>query len=84
MLYETFRRIVAEAGVSEEYGYHDLRRAFASEVGRNLDGKRLQELMRHKDYETTKRYLNMRPSMDGITDHYEAPDLTRKNKRKPG
>ena len=84
MLYETFRRILAEAGVSEEYGFHDLRRAFASEVGQSgrqaTTGTHEAQGLRNDQAVP----LNMRPSMEGVTDHYAAPDLTRKSKRKPG
>ena len=55
---------------------NDLRRAFATVVGRNLDSRTLQVMMRHKDFSTTQRYINMRYQMSGVVDQLEAPDLT--------
>ena len=40
------------------YGFHDLRRGFATENAENL-GMALQAFMRHKCYTTTQKYINM-------------------------
>jgi integrase len=41
------------------YGFHDLRRAFATMNADRLSADALQQLMQHKSYETTKLYVNL-------------------------
>ena len=41
------------------YGFHDLRRAFATMNADRLTGDALQALMRHKSYSTTQQYINI-------------------------
>lgn len=50
------------------YSFHDLRRGFGTITGGNLDSRRLQKTMRHKDFKTTQRYIDMRHQMNGIID----------------
>lgn len=57
------------------YGFHDLRRGFATVTGLKLEGRALQKMMRHKDYQTTLRYVDMRYQLDGVVDQLAAPDL---------
>jgi integrase len=46
------------------YGFHDLRRAFATMNADKLTPDALQALMRHKSYQTTQVYINMARQMD--------------------
>ena len=57
-----------------EVGYSDPATFTMGNAGtevRRIDGKRLQSLMRHQDFSTTKRYLNMRESLNDVTEIYE-------------
>lgn len=76
-LYSHFRAIQEAAGVNKTcrkihehtdscryYGFHDLRRGFASENASKLNAAQLQNLMRHKSYTTTMRYINMAKQAD--------------------
>jgi integrase len=70
-LYSQFRRIQQAAGIQLPckhkgehrhtphcfvYGFHDLRRAFATMNADKLSPDALQTLMRHKSYQTTQIY----------------------------
>ena len=57
------------------YGFHDLRRAFASMNAPRLGGDALQSLMRHKSYLTTKKYINMARQLDGAIEKFHVPDF---------
>jgi integrase len=76
-LYEEFARVQDAAGIDlpcperhqhteacHRYGFHDLRRAFATMNADRLTGDALQALMRHKSYATTQRYINMARQLD--------------------
>ena len=58
------------------YGFHDLRRVFASMNAEKLTPDKLQLLMRHKSYQTTQRYINMFRQVDAAVDSLYVPDLT--------
>jgi integrase len=62
-LFEHFHRIQRAAKVKPDgkdfYGFHDLRRAFATMNAASLTPDALQALMQHRDYQTTQRYINM-------------------------
>jgi integrase len=63
-LWVEFHAIQKAAGVAAGYGFHDLRRAFATCNADRLTGDALQALMRHKSYSTTQRYINMARQID--------------------
>jgi len=59
------------------YGFHDLRRAYATANARQLGGDALQALMRHKSYETTKKYINMASQLDEAVQSVHVPAFLR-------
>lgn len=81
-LYSEFGRIQVAAAVKpagkKQYGFHDLRRAFASLNADRLTADALQKLMRHKSYLTTKRYINMTRQLDQAVDALHVPDVLKK------
>jgi integrase len=87
-LWSEFARIQEAAGIHlpchEEhehgrycylYGFHDLRRAFATMNADKLTPDALQALMRHKSYLTTQRYINMARQMDAAVASLHVPDV---------
>ncbi|MEX2175887.1 MAG: tyrosine-type recombinase/integrase [Pirellulaceae bacterium] len=62
------------------YGFHDLRRGFATLNAGNMSGDALQKLMRHKSYSTTQRYINLAGQVNAAVATLFVPDvLNRKN-----
>jgi integrase len=57
------------------YGFHDLRRTFATMNADKLTPDALQALMRHKSYTTTQRYINMARQMDAAVASLHVPDV---------
>ncbi|HMF15752.1 MAG TPA: site-specific integrase [Gemmataceae bacterium] len=57
------------------YGFHDLRRAFATMNADKLTPDALQTLMRHKSYQTTQVYINMARQMDAAVAVLHVPDV---------
>jgi integrase len=91
MLYKEFNRIQDAAGINlpcpekhehtdacHRYGFHDLRRAFATMNADRLTGDSLQALMRHKSYQTTQRYINMARQLDQSVKVLYVPDVQTK------
>lgn len=79
-LYETFHGIQEAAGVrpsrgKERYGFHDLRRAFATLNAGRLAGDVLQALMQHKSYATTQRYIDIASHIRPAAHNVYVPDL---------
>ena len=50
------------------YGFHDLRRAFATMNADKLTPDALQALMRHKSYQTMQVYINMARQLNAAVD----------------
>ncbi len=59
----------------DRYGFHDLRRAFATQNAERLTADALQHLMRHKNYTTTQRYINMARQLNTAVESLEVPDV---------
>jgi integrase len=59
------------------YGFHDLRRAFATMNADKLSATALQTLMRHKAFQTTQLYINMARQMDEAVAALHVPDVFR-------
>jgi integrase len=59
------------------YGFHDLRRAFATMNADKLTPDALQALMRHKSYQTTQVYINMTRQMDQAVAALHVPEVLR-------
>jgi integrase len=60
------------------YGFHDLRRAFATMNADKLTPDALQALMRHKSYSTTQRYIAIARQMDAAVAGLHVPDVLKK------
>jgi integrase len=60
------------------YGFHDLRRAFATLNAPRLSADALQALMRHKSYLTTQRYINMARQLNQAVQGLHVPEVLRK------
>ncbi len=78
-LYGEFHAIQKAAGVQPigpkpHYGFHDLRRAFATMNADKLTPDALQALMQHKDYKTTQRYINMARQLDSAVAELFVPN----------
>ena len=90
-LWSQFLRIQQAAGIHLEcheqhehtdychvYGFHDLRRAFATENEGAVSTEELQKLMRHKSYSTTQRYINMAGKLNKAVQGLHVPDVLKK------
>ena len=79
ILWREFRRLQDVAGVHPErkahYGFHDLRRAFATMNADRMSADALQRLMGHADYKTTQRYLNLARQLKPATENLYVPPI---------
>ena len=89
MLWTEFGRIQDAAGIHLEcrethkhteschrYGFHDLRRAFAT--AETLTASALQALMRHKSFTTTQKYVNMAKQLNRSVEKLAVPDILKR------
>ena len=79
-IFEAFGEIQKAADVKPEggkprYGFHDVRRAFATMNAGQLTPDALQALMQHKDYQTTQRYINMARQLNPAVQTLFVPEL---------
>jgi integrase len=81
-LFVEFGRIQTAAGIKpagasgkDRYGFHDLRRAFATMNAERLTPDALQTLMQHRDYTTTKRYISIARQLDPAVQNLYVPTL---------
>jgi integrase len=81
-VFEEFERIQIAAGVKPErkdrYGFHDLRRAFATMNAGTLSPDALQALMQHAAYTTTQGYINLARQLKPAAHNLFVPDVSRK------
>lgn len=74
-----FHRIQEKAGIhprgKDYYGFHDLRRAFATMNADRMTADTLQRIMRHKSYATTQLYINMARQMKNAAENLYVPSL---------
>jgi len=79
-LYDEFLRLqvlakIKPTGEKRRYGFHDLRRAFATMNADRLTPDALQMLMQHKSYLTTQKYINMARQLDQAVEDLHVPDV---------
>jgi integrase len=78
-IFDEFNRLQDAAGVrptgKRHYGFHDLRRAFATLNADKMTADALQALMQHRDYQTTQRYIHMARQLTPAVQNLYVPDL---------
>ncbi len=80
-LYHEFQRIQVKAAIrppqgKKHFGFHDLRRGFATMNADRMTADALQSLMQHRDYQTTKRYIAMARQLKPAVEHVFVPKLS--------
>ncbi len=61
------------------YGFHDLRRAFATMNAADMTREALQALMRHQSSLTTERYINFARQMNPAVANLHVPEVLKLN-----
>jgi integrase len=61
------------------YGFDGFRRAFATLNAHHMTAEALQALMRHKSYETTRRYINFALEVTAAVQTLHVPNVPRKS-----
>lgn len=86
-MWPTFHAIQANAKLADDkplpkagkgggwYGFHDLRRGFATMNAGNMDLFELQALMQHKSLTTTQGYVNMSMRLQKPVDNLYVPPV---------
>jgi integrase len=79
-LYVEFARLQRASGVKPanregRYGFHDLRRAFATMNVDNLSPEQLQAMMQHKAFSTTEGYIKRARELNPVLQKLFVPDL---------
>jgi integrase len=69
---------VKPAGDKPYFGFHDLRRAFATMNAGRMTPDALQNLMQHKDYQTTQRYIAIARQLTPTVQDLYVPAVARK------
>lgn len=82
-LYEHFAKLQEHAGLTAPeghryYGFHDLRRGFATLNATNMAPTVLQQAMRHQSFKTTQRYINMAEHENKTAVQVFVPDILKK------
>lgn len=74
---KTCRKNHVHNAACEYYGFHDLRRGFATANAGNLTASQLQTLMRHSSYTTTQLYIEMAEQVkqNDVVDRLAVPAL---------
>jgi integrase len=62
------------------YGFHDFRRAFATQNAPRMKPEALQRLMRHRSYTTTLKYVHMARQVDDAVEAIVVPEVLRKER----
>ncbi len=91
-LWDEFKRIQTHVGIHLDcpedhkhtpscflYGFHDLRRAFATVNAPHMKAETLQKLMRHKSYTTTLGYINLATQVEDAVANMPVPNVLRKD-----
>jgi integrase len=68
-------KVKPATGPKPHYGFHDLRRAFATMNADKLSADTLQALMQHRDYQTTQWYINMARQLTPAVHKLYVPEL---------
>jgi len=74
-LWVDFHRIQKAAGIENFYGFHDLRRAFATNNATMMTADALQKIMRHRSYTTTQRYITLADQVKRATENLFVPSV---------